>query len=90
MAAQYRNSHVLDGLNFSDRLSAFGYDWTRCAENIAWNYGYDDPVREAMIWWIKSPPHLRNILDPKLTEIGVGISTAPNGTIFYCQEFGSR
>jgi uncharacterized protein YkwD len=57
---------------------------------VASNYGYDDPVEQTMVQWIESPTHLRNILNPDLTEIGVGIAVDPNGTIFYCQEFGSR
>ena len=89
MATQYCMSHVLDGLDAGDRLHAFGYEWATYGENVAWNRDYDDPVLEAMVGWIKSPPHFKNILNPNLTEIGVGIATSEDGTIFYCQEFGS-
>jgi len=90
MASQYCMSHVLDGLDGGDRLRAFGYEWTCWAENIASNYGYDDPAQEAMVAWINSPRHLQNILDPNVTEIGVGIAVSEDGTIFDCQNFGSR
>ena len=90
MAYQHCYGHVLDGYGPGDRMHAFGYDWTTYAENVAWNRGYRYPAYEAMRWWINSPGHFQNILNPNVTEIGVGIAQGRNGTYFYCQLFGSR
>jgi uncharacterized protein YkwD len=90
MARQYRMAHTLDGSDGGDRVLAFGYNWTHWGENIAYNWGYDDPAREAMVWWLNSPGHRANILAQDVSEIGVGIAASENGTLFYCQVFGSR
>lgn len=37
--------------------------------------------------WANSPGHNANMLDPRVTEIGVGIATAPNGETYAVQNF---
>ncbi len=90
MAHQYRMAHVLDGKDGGDRIRAFGYACTAWGENIAWNRGHQDPAAAAMVGWLKSRPHLENILREDVTEIGVGYATAHDGTVFFCQVFGAR
>ena len=40
--------------------------------------------------WMNSPGHRANILNPGYTRIGVAAYTAPDGTTFWCQQFGCR
>jgi uncharacterized protein YkwD len=66
----------------ADRISAAGYcpnpqSW-RVAENAFWAYQTGDAAsaptpRDAVTWWMGSPGHRANILDPGLTELGVGV-----------------
>lgn len=73
------------------RLTIAGYPWQTYGENIA--TGQVTP-REVMLGWMRSPGHCRNILDPDVTELGVGVAavaaTLPNqagGT--WTQDFGN-
>lgn len=90
MAAQSCMSHDLDGYDPEDRMRAFGYENNAWAENVAYGYDHDDPAWEAIAMWVESPTHLANMLNPDVTEIGVGVAVSQDGTIFYCQDFGSR
>lgn len=65
-----------DGRGPADRITAAGYRWLRCGENIA--VGQATP-EEAMAFWMGSPPHRANILDPGMREIGVGHLWLPDG-----------
>jgi uncharacterized protein YkwD len=58
-----------DGSSIMQRISDAGYAWARCGENIA--VGQRSP-EEAMAFWMSSPPHRANILDPQMQEVGVG------------------
>ena len=91
MAKKSYLSHT-DSLSrdFSTRLRDFGYEnFTAMAENIG--LGAPDPAK-AVANWMKSPGHRANILNPELTEIGVGYAynaTDPNGH-YWVQDFGTR
>lgn len=75
-------SHIgLDGKNIGDRIAATGYNWTYVSENIAWGYHSIPAVLEA---WLKSPTHCRNLMNPKLTHMGV----AKKGE-YWVQDFGN-
>lgn len=70
MAAKGYFSHQsADGRQLGDRVRALGYRYCAVAENIA--QGQDD-VAEVVQAWMASSGHRRNILDPELTEFGVG------------------
>lgn len=59
-----------DGSSPQDRMQQAGYAWLRCGENIA----VTQPTpREAVAFWMQSPPHRANILDPTFQELGVGV-----------------
>jgi uncharacterized protein YkwD len=58
-----------DGRGPAQRMADAGYRWLRCGENIA--VGQLTP-EEAMAFWMNSPPHRANILDPGMREIGAG------------------
>jgi uncharacterized protein YkwD len=70
MALQDFVSHTgADGSDIGQRISATGYQWSVAAENIAAGYLNAATVVQG---WIDSPSHRVNLLDPAVTEIGVG------------------
>src|SRR5262249_33875144 len=84
MARQNQLSHTLDGKDPGRRLRDAGYDWRTYGENIA--YGYTD-AQAVVQGWMKSPKHRDNILNPHVTEIGVGVLKNAQGKQYYCQVF---
>jgi uncharacterized protein YkwD len=87
MARQHMLEHDLDGMSPGDRISSTGYRWAGYAENIASGY---NSAAGVMRGWMNSPGHMANILDTSeigTTQIGVGVATASDGTMFFCQEF---
>lgn len=70
MALQdYFDHNGLDGSSPFDRIEAAGYNYSWAAENIA--AGQTTP-EQVVNGWMNSPGHRANILNPNLTEIGVG------------------
>jgi uncharacterized protein YkwD len=71
------------------RINATGIHWSALAENIAINR----TVREAEDSFMDEPRfqqnHRGNILDPKYTEVGIGIVQAPNGDLYITQDFAA-
>lgn len=69
-------SHIgKDRSSFDQRIKATGYVFQAAAENVALGAMDAETVVEL---WMKSPPHRANILNVKLTEVGIGI--APEDT----------
>ncbi|HEX4148569.1 MAG TPA: CAP domain-containing protein [Pirellulales bacterium] len=54
------------------------------AENIAMG---QPTTSQAVGDWMNSPGHRANILNPSYTRIGAAAYTAPDGTVFWCQQF---
>jgi uncharacterized protein YkwD len=75
--------------DMADRLRNAGYTgWTGIAENIAAGY----PTPEAVVQgWMSSPGHRANLLNPRYTEIGIGLAAGGGryGT-YWTQNFGTR
>ncbi len=44
-----------------------------CVENVGWNYASPEAQLRA---WIESPGHNKNLLDPKITQAGIGEANA--------------
>ena len=65
------------------RAANAGAHFDTVSENIAGNVG---TVRELSDGWMSSPHHRANILDPRLTSIGVGIIRF-GGLLFAVQDF---
>jgi uncharacterized protein YkwD len=64
-----------DGTTFDERIAAAGYVGFRSlAENIAWGSGSEATPAEIVDGWMHSSGHRRNILQPTLREIGIGIA----------------
>ncbi len=92
--AQDMAAHQVGSLSHTDslgrdaptRITQFGYHYLYFAENIAMGY----PTPEAvMAGWMGSEGHRENILNPKMTEIGIGHVQA-NGWDYWVEDFGTR
>ncbi len=71
-------SHTADGRHPAERTAKVGYKHCRVAENLALNVdsrGFKTRklASDAVEGWKKSPPHRAAMLDPFVTEIGVGV-----------------
>ncbi|MFI1198192.1 CAP domain-containing protein [Streptomyces sp. NPDC020883] len=84
MADHRRMSHTgSDGSDPGARMKSAGYNWTTYGENVA--YGYATP-ESAMVGWMSSPGHRRNILDCSFKEIGVGLAQPGD---YWTQDFAT-
>lgn len=68
-----------------DRSAQFGYRFQVVGENLA--AGQSTPER-VFLDWMDSPTHRDNIIDPRFTELGVGIRLGGHYGIYWVQEFG--
>ncbi len=74
-----------DGETPNDRRLQFGIP-TPVGENLAIS-----PTSEYTIYGLmQSGVHRKNILDPKWTKLGIGISIDPNGSMYTTQEFSTE
>ncbi|XHX80201.1 MAG: CAP domain-containing protein [Stenomitos frigidus ULC029] len=76
---------------FKQRVQAIArtLPYSRAAENVAFNQGYSDPVRQAVQGWLKSPGHLKNI-EGSFDTTGVGIAKNVKGEYYLTQVFIRR
>ena len=77
------------GSNGSDagvRIERQGYSWSTWAENVAAGQPDCPAVVDA---WMHSAGHRANILDPSLTDIGVGAVTGSNGVVYWTMDFAA-
>ena len=74
-----------DGESPSDRISAAGIRWSRCAENIA--AGYSSP-QEVVEGWMDSPGHRANILG-NCERLGVGLAIGGSYRYYWTQCFAT-
>jgi cysteine-rich secretory family protein len=89
MAEKDEMGHSVDGKSAGQRITAAGYTWTACAENVAWNMGQANPYRAAVEQWKNSPPHRANMLNPQYTEMGAGMAISKSGKYYFCQVFAT-
>ncbi|MBB3996954.1 CAP domain-containing protein [Aureimonas pseudogalii] len=86
MAARDTMDHEVAGV-LTTRVETAGYRWGTVAENIAKSYPDYDGAMKA---WIHSPGHRRNLLDPRVTEIGfAGERASAGGKPYWTQIFAS-
>lgn len=85
MAARGAMAHegIGDGTP-SERLAAAGVPRGRSAENVAMGQQSPESVVDS---WLRSPGHRANILDPKLTRIGVAVAVGADGAPYWTQSF---
>jgi len=78
-----------DGREFYQRITAAGYPYSTCGENIA--AGYSSP-QAVMNGWMNSPGHRANILNSAFCDLGVGYAFGSTSTYghYWTQDFGRR
>lgn len=59
------------------------------AENVAYNFGYSNPGKQAVEGWIKSPGHQKNMVG-NFDLTGVGIVKNAKGEYYFTQIFVRR
>ena len=72
-----------DGKDPFDRMAAVGIDFPNAGENIA----LSPDVETAHRMLLESPLHRENIMNPKFTEIGIGVRPDARGGVYLVQEF---
>jgi hypothetical protein len=94
MAKTGKYGHGADGRRPPERAQAAGYEYCIVSENIAYQYrssGFASAAAlgEALVeGWKHSPEHRKNMLEPAVTETGVGIARDEGGRYFAVQMFG--
>jgi uncharacterized protein YkwD len=88
-------SHGADGRDSGERALAVGYRYCDVAENLGYVETSRRGVRgldvagDLMRGWEASPSHRRDMLDPVVTQIGVGVARSPRGDRYVAvQVFG--
>ncbi|NJS12515.1 MAG: CAP domain-containing protein [Microcoleus sp. CSU_2_2] len=81
-SGKVRFSH--DG--FEGRAKAIAIPYQSVAENVAYNMGYSDPVRNAVEGWIKSEGHRTN-MEGQFNLTGIGIAKNAKGEYYFTQLF---
>jgi uncharacterized protein YkwD len=75
--------------NVGKRLHEFGYDWKIYGENIGKDHFNPDGMFKA---WMNSKRDRGNILNPKFTQVGVGVQYGVYKGVrqpIYCVDFGT-
>jgi uncharacterized protein YkwD len=93
MAKSGQFSHEAGGTTPVTRAKQHGYDHCIVLENIAYRYSSTGfatrELAQGMVeGWEKSPGHRRNMVDPDVTEIGVGVARGKPGHYYAVQLFG--
>ncbi|HEX2827305.1 MAG TPA: CAP domain-containing protein [Burkholderiales bacterium] len=93
IASTGRLDHDADGTTPADRVKKRGYTYCMVAENLAFEYssaGFtpDRLSRNFFEHWAESPTHRGNMLQPELTQIGVGVARNRSGEYYAVQVFG--
>ncbi|BAY16757.1 allergen V5/Tpx-1 family protein [Nostoc sp. HK-01] len=71
---------------FEKRVMGTSIRFNSAGENVAVNQGYSNPASQAVIGWLDSPGHLKNIKG-KYNLTGVGVATNQQGEVYLTQIF---
>ncbi|GLK54685.1 uncharacterized protein YkwD [Methylopila capsulata] len=74
MARNDKLSHSVGG-TLKERIARSGYRNALVVENIGAGH---DTLADAFTGWRHSPPHMKNMLAPKVTRIGIASARAPS------------
>jgi uncharacterized protein YkwD len=87
-ALNYFSHSSPTGATAFNLLSQVGYGYMMAAENIARNnYPAGQTVATAMTGFMNSPSHRVNIMDVRLTHVGVGVVAGADGMYYYAVVF---
>lgn len=72
-------SHTADGWSPEERVNIEGYKWCRLSENLSLRQksqgiSATELAADVLEGWMKSPQHRSNLLEPHVTETGVGVA----------------
>jgi uncharacterized protein YkwD len=95
MARTGQLSHTVEGQTPEVRAKAHGYDPCLIAENIAYQDNPAGFTTEALAegffqGWQQSPGHRKNLLDPAVTETGVGVARSEQTGAYYAVQLFGR
>jgi uncharacterized protein YkwD len=76
-----------NGSNGGQRMAGAGYAWRAWAENIA--AGQGDAATAMNAWMTSTEGHRENILNPRYTDMGVGLAYSAGGVPYWTQDFAS-
>lgn len=93
MARSNRYGHRADGKDPAERVRQLEYEPCLVDENIAYafrtrGFSTDELANEFFEGWKKSPGHLKNMLDPDVTQTAVAIAEGEGGYFFAVQLLG--
>lgn len=73
---------------FEQRVKAIGRTifYRAAAENVAYNFGFSNPGKQAVEGWIKSPGHRKN-MEGNFNLTGIGIAKNAKGEYYFTQVF---
>jgi uncharacterized protein YkwD len=89
MATHQRDEHTIANARYPtmrSRLVAVGYEYSRAAENVAWN---QRSAQQVVTTWMNSSGHRANILNAQLTDIGAAMARSATGEPYWIQVFGT-
>lgn len=75
-----RNGGIFHATDLSVGVTA---DWAKLGENV----GEGNEVGPLFDAFVASPSHLKNLVDPAFTRVGVGVVVSPSGRIFTTHRF---
>ena len=90
MAQKNYFSHTSqDGRTFDQRVTAAGYKWNTCAENIA---AGNSTAETTVDQWKNSSGHYANMINASYREMGVGYAQTSTSTYkhYWVQDFGTQ
>jgi len=73
---------------FNDRINTIAntLKLTSAAENVAYNWGYENPAEIAVSGWLESPGHYKNIIGD-FNVTGIGVAENEKGEYYFTQIF---
>jgi uncharacterized protein YkwD len=92
LASTGKLEHDADGTTPAERVKKRGYSFCIVAENLAMEYssrGFtpEQLSRNYIDGWMASPTHRGNIVQPDITQIGVGVVRSKAGEYYAVQVF---
>ena len=84
LAADGAFSHT-DGSVLAERVVQAGYRYRFIGENLGMGQASAGTIVTA---WMQSPDHRANMLDPRFTQMGVGVAKRTDGRLIWCIDFG--
>jgi uncharacterized protein YkwD len=83
-----RNGESISHRGFDLRMKEIGKNiaFRTAAENVATNFGYENPGSRAVEGWKNSPGHRKNMLGD-FTLTGIGVARGREGAYYYTQIF---